>query len=244
MPRVFLVKNMRKRNILISNCVQGDVSIPVSLFPQCYVQDGCERNTAALPLSPCKPQDNSSGLTIRQEPGSPCYIRTHRPPYIRSKIKVTNGDMLHEDSASKLLNSVTPSCQICQKTFSNARTAKRHLKIHSNFKRYSCEFCGKGFNDTFDLKRHVRTHTGVRPFKCTMCNKAFTQRCSLETHLKKIHDVSQKLAFKERRDKLYVCEECGLTAHTQNILFTHLRTNHQSSKSQTNPKDTYCHKMA
>jgi uncharacterized Zn-finger protein len=36
----------------------------------------------------------------------------------------------------------------------------RHMKCHSDVKRYLCTFCGKGFNDTFDLKRHTRTHTG------------------------------------------------------------------------------------
>lgn len=59
------------------------------------------------------------------------------------------------------------SCPICHKTFSLARVMKRHLRTHSDFKRYSCEYCGKGFNDTFDLKRHVRTHTGELAITCS-----------------------------------------------------------------------------
>lgn len=51
-------------------------------------------------------------------------------------------------------------CQICGKKFNLARLLNRHLKCHSDVKRYLCTFCGKGFNDTFDLKRHTRTHTG------------------------------------------------------------------------------------
>lgn len=51
-------------------------------------------------------------------------------------------------------------CSICGKRFSLARLLNRHLKCHSDIKRYLCTFCGKGFNDTFDLKRHTRTHTG------------------------------------------------------------------------------------
>lgn len=51
-------------------------------------------------------------------------------------------------------------CQICGKKFTLARLLNRHLKCHSDIKRYLCTFCGKGFNDTFDLKRHTRTHTG------------------------------------------------------------------------------------
>lgn len=51
-------------------------------------------------------------------------------------------------------------CSICGKRFTLARLLNRHLKCHSDVKRYLCTFCGKGFNDTFDLKRHTRTHTG------------------------------------------------------------------------------------
>uniref|UniRef100_A0A3B3H3V1 Ovo-like zinc finger 1a n=1 Tax=Oryzias latipes TaxID=8090 RepID=A0A3B3H3V1_ORYLA len=118
---------------------------------------------------------------------------------------------------------------VCQKTFHYQRMLNRHIKCHNETKRHLCSFCGKGFNDTFDLKRHVRTHTGVRPYKCGLCDKAFTQRCSLESHMKKIHGVTLKYAYKERRNKLYVCEECGHTAGTQDDLALHLHTLHPDS---------------
>ncbi|XP_061565733.1 putative transcription factor Ovo-like 1a [Cololabis saira] len=121
-------------------------------------------------------------------------------------------------------------CQVCQKTFQYQRMLNRHLKCHNDTKRHLCKFCGKGFNDTFDLKRHVRTHTGVRPYKCTLCEKAFTQRCSLESHMKKIHSVTLKYAYKERRNKLYVCEECGHTAGAQDELLVHLHALHPDSQ--------------
>ncbi|ELK13335.1 Putative transcription factor Ovo-like 1 [Pteropus alecto] len=103
------------------------------------------------------------------------------------------------------------------------------MKCHNDVKRHLCTYCGKGFNDTFDLKRHVRTHTGVRPYKCSLCDKAFTQRCSLESHLKKIHGVQQKYAYKERRAKLYVCEECGCTSESQEGHVLHLKEHHPDS---------------
>ncbi|XP_030609791.1 putative transcription factor Ovo-like 1a [Archocentrus centrarchus] len=120
-------------------------------------------------------------------------------------------------------------CQVCQKTFQYQRMLNRHIKCHNETKRHLCSFCGKGFNDTFDLKRHVRTHTGVRPYKCNFCDKAFTQRCSLESHMKKIHSITLKYAYKERRNKLYVCEECGHTAGTQDELLIHLHSLHPDS---------------
>ncbi|XP_036275149.1 transcription factor Ovo-like 2 isoform X2 [Pipistrellus kuhlii] len=121
------------------------------------------------------------------------------------------------------------SCDLCGKSFRLQRMLNRHLKCHNQVKRHLCTFCGKGFNDTFDLKRHVRTHTGIRPYKCDVCNKAFTQRCSLESHLKKIHGVQQQYAYKQRRDKLYVCEDCGYTGPTQEDLYLHVNSAHPGS---------------
>nr|XP_028593970.1 transcription factor Ovo-like 2 isoform X3 [Podarcis muralis] len=121
------------------------------------------------------------------------------------------------------------NCELCGKGFRLQRMLNRHTKCHSQVKRHLCTFCGKGFNDTFDLKRHVRTHTGIRPYKCEICNKAFTQRCSLESHLKKIHGVQQQYAYKQRRDKLYVCEDCGYTGPTQEDLYMHISNIHPGS---------------
>ncbi|KAL3881027.1 hypothetical protein ACJMK2_033227 [Sinanodonta woodiana] len=120
-------------------------------------------------------------------------------------------------------------CRICQKSFNIQRLLNRHLKCHSEIKRYLCTFCGKGFNDTFDLKRHTRTHTGVRPYKCDMCEKAFTQRCSLESHGKKVHAVELAFQYKERRTKLYVCEDCGHSTKEPGLHYIHLKNYHPHS---------------
>jgi ovo-like protein len=105
----------------------------------------------------------------------------------------------------------------------------RHMKNHSNIKRYLCTFCQKGFNDAFDLKRHTRTHTGVRPFHCSECDRKFTQRCSLESHLNKVHQVELSFRYKERRAKLYVCEDCGCTTENPEEHLEHLQKFHPNS---------------
>ncbi|XP_017779268.1 PREDICTED: protein ovo isoform X2 [Nicrophorus vespilloides] len=120
-------------------------------------------------------------------------------------------------------------CRICNKTFALQRLLNRHMKCHSDVKRYLCTFCGKGFNDTFDLKRHTRTHTGVRPYKCSLCEKSFTQRCSLESHCLKVHGVQHQYAYKERRTKVYVCEECGHTTSEPEVHYIHLKEKHPYS---------------
>jgi len=120
-------------------------------------------------------------------------------------------------------------CTVCYKRFTLQRLLNRHLKCHSDMKRYLCTFCAKGFNDTFDLKRHTRTHTGVRPYKCDSCDKSFTQRCSLESHTLKVHNIQHDYAYKERRAKMYVCEECGSTTNQPDVHFNHLKTQHPYS---------------
>ncbi|CAF3641072.1 unnamed protein product [Rotaria sp. Silwood1] len=120
-------------------------------------------------------------------------------------------------------------CGLCMKTFKLQRLLNRHLKNHSQLKRYLCTFCGKGFNDTFDLKRHTRTHTGVRPFKCDQCEKAFTQRCSLESHQRKVHGLNHIYGYKIRRNKLYVCEDCGHTSTDPAKHYEHIKNFHPYS---------------
>lgn len=68
--------------------------------------------------------------------------------------------------------------------------------------------------------------TGVRPYKCVTCGKAFTQRCSLESHGRKVHGFNFQYAYKERRNKLYVCEDCGHTTSDPGQHFIHLKHFH------------------
>ncbi|XP_042368278.1 putative transcription factor Ovo-like 1a [Plectropomus leopardus] len=294
MPRAFLVKKANvspgKRNWSeLPDHERGDVYIPVSIFPPSVLMMEAEASLAeTTPLCLTK-QSLSDTQTHAELPSSTMLGRPQSPApsspeersevrrrsqggstYVRSKMKVTTGELPPDPSAPPLSlpaipapPSLTPNtavmavamttkpdpveavsmttrstgqnlsslfvCQVCQKTFQYQRMLNRHLKCHNETKRHLCSFCGKGFNDTFDLKRHVRTHTGVRPYKCTLCDKAFTQRCSLESHMKKIHSVTQKYAYKERRNKLYVCEECGLTSGTQDELLMHLHSLHPNS---------------
>lgn len=127
-------------------------------------------------------------------------------------------------------------CHVCKSTFALQRLLNRHMKTHSFYKRYQCPYCDKGFNDTFDLKRHVRTHTGIKPFKCNLCDKAFTQRCSLEAHTTRVHGVIYQYGFRERRAKLYVCEDCGETFQESNAYVEHLQERHPEAATKTRYK--------
>lgn len=62
-----------------------------------------------------------------------------------------------------------------------------------------------------------------------MCEKSFTQRCSLESHTLKVHGIQHQYAYKERRAKVYVCEECGHTTTEPEVHYVHLKQNHPYS---------------
>ncbi|XP_075383961.1 transcription factor Ovo-like 2 [Tenrec ecaudatus] len=235
MPKVFLVKRrspgiMHRSWTELPDEERADTYIPVSLG--CLLQepsedcrsDSGDSSIAEEPAgsrsssSPGAPESKAREPGNAQGPGG--HLAAKQGPVARSKIKFTTGSC--DDS-------VVHSCDLCGKCFRLQRMLNRHLKCHNQVKRHLCTFCGKGFNDTFDLKRHIRTHTGIRPYKCDICNKAFTQRCSLESHLKKIHGVQQQYAYKQRRDKLYVCEDCGYTSPTQEDLYLHVTSVHPGS---------------
>lgn len=116
----------------------------------------------------------------------------------------------------------------------------RHRRNHNPYKKYKCNFCEKAStirstsNDTSELilvnyrlnhlflTPHHRQakfgpfltfNLGVKPYNCNQCEKSFTQRCSLESHMDKIHGVKHDFTYKQRREKIYVCEDCGHSTH-------------------------------
>lgn len=113
---------------------------------------------------------------------------------------------------------------------------------HQNPHRYFCTFFHRDLPfDNISVSRisrntwskafrfDLRFVAGVRPYKCNMCEKSFTQRCSLESHCLKVHGVQHSYAYKERRTKVYVCEECGHTTGEPEVHYMHLKENHPYS---------------
>eukprot|EP00111_Clytia_hemisphaerica_P016496 TCONS_00048891-protein len=160
---------------------------------------------------------------------SSTFDLAYKPPSPSGSLSSMDSEPLSPSSSTTSESSTSSTkdlgikyqCQVCHKSYSHPRLLNRHLQSHTPYKKHHCPRCRKGFNDAFDLKRHIRTHTGIKPFQCRMCEKSFTQRCSLEAHMTRVHNVVHKFAFRERRPKLFVCEDCGVTFPDNNKFRQH-----------------------
>ncbi|XP_037373899.1 putative transcription factor ovo-like protein 3 isoform X1 [Talpa occidentalis] len=198
MPRAFLVRSRRPQPPNwghLPDQLRGDAYVPGGPSPTAPGSEGQGRQSITLWLlsSDCS---SLGGSPAPQSSG-----------YRDSWVAPPQGTL-----ATPPRGPGTLCCPLCPKAFPLQRMLTRHLKCHSPARRHVCRCCGKGFHDAFDLKRHMRTHTGIRPFRCGACGKAFTQRCSLEAHLAKVHGQPASYAYRERREKLHVCEDCGFTS--------------------------------
>ena len=79
--------------------------------------------------------------------------------------------------------------------------------------------------------------SGVKPYKCNHCEKAFTQRCSLESHCRKVHNLELNFGYKQRRNKTYVCEDCGHSTTDPEVHFNHLKERHPNCPALAKPHD-------
>lgn len=106
------------------------------------------------------------------------------------------------------------------------------MKRHYDIRPYSCEICNKAYAEKYDLKMHKRIHNNIRPFQCSECDKSFTQRCQLESHMTYGHNAKMPFKYRERRTKLYVCEECGITTNTASENEKHTQEFHFQNKEK------------
>ncbi|XP_070551664.1 transcription factor Ovo-like 2 [Ptychodera flava] len=257
--RHLVVSHPKYRNDFVGERISADILFPDHVIRRSREgdhqhQDGCNTVRVSVTSKLHIVSSEESKYTKRPKGGDESHLQgnlstlnaTNDKEYLKDKQRHQADDSPQQVSSASIKEDGDKAdeisvhgawenlhCVVCGKMFPHSRLLSRHTRSHDEMKRYQCQFCNKSFSDNFDLKRHVRTHTGVRPFKCELCEKAFTQRCSLESHKRKVHGIVLKYAYKQRREKLYVCEDCGHTTTSIEDHILHVRDNHPISTNVT-----------
>ncbi|XP_055998337.1 zinc finger and BTB domain-containing protein 24-like isoform X4 [Ostrea edulis] len=107
----------------------------------------------------------------------------------------TDSSAMDEDGADKQNGIRLPAtngprpykCEVCQRSFREVATLRKHEQLHRADRPYVCQTCGKSFLWSSNLKVHERVHTGERPYKCKICHRCFTQSNDLRRHERNVH---------------------------------------------------------
>ncbi|NWU89827.1 ZFAT protein, partial [Upupa epops] len=125
------------------------------------------------------------------------------------------------------------SCPVCEKSFSDERLIKSHIKTNHpevsmstvseilgrrvqlkgliGKRAVKCPYCDFYFmRNGSDLQRHIWAHEGVKPFKCSLCEYAARSKSSLKAHMNR-HST----------EKTHNCDMCGKKFKSKGTLKSH-----------------------
>ncbi|XP_006830909.1 PREDICTED: zinc finger protein ZFAT-like [Chrysochloris asiatica] len=125
------------------------------------------------------------------------------------------------------------SCPVCEKSFSEDRLIKSHIKTNHpevsmstvsevlgrrvqlkgliGKRATKCPHCDFYFmKNGADLQRHIWAHEGVKPFKCSLCEYATRSKSNLKAHMNR-HST----------EKTHLCDMCGKKFKSKGTLKSH-----------------------
>ncbi|CAL1301136.1 unnamed protein product [Larinioides sclopetarius] len=80
-------------------------------------------------------------------------------------------------------------CSICFRGFSY-KDWDILDETNRNFNERICPICKKSFYDAGTMRRHLKVHQSCRElYVCNICSKSFTRKDNLNVHMKTIHMV-------------------------------------------------------
>lgn len=109
-------------------------------------------------------------------------------------------------------------CEVCQRSFREIATLRKHEQLHRADRPYICTTCGKSFLWSSNLKVHERVHTGERPYKCKICHRCFTQSNDLRRHERNVHMRSLSKIYKQPAARAQSAGQVSLTPYQQALM--------------------------
>lgn len=118
------------------------------------------------------------------------------------------------------------ACTFCDNTYKTKSGLSLHLNQHKGMFKYICDICGSGFNYKSAFDGHMNGHTGEKPYRCTLCQKAYQFQCDLFKHKR---NCGRKETYS------HVCSICGKKFKEDKYLKEHI-------KGHENPERYTCDK--
>lgn len=116
-------------------------------------------------------------------------------------------------------------CAHCPKSFKRVSELNHHIKGHTGETKHTCDVCGRGFRRQSELQRHATLHTDERPHNCPVCGKDFRSFSSMREHTQRHYGHTGK----------HICPQCGKHFFKRLKLERHL-----ISKKYCTTKCRYC----
>ena len=99
----------------------------------------------------------------------------------------------------------------------------------------SCNICEKTYFDSSTLKKHINTvHNKQKDRKCDSCGKAFTNNSLLNVHIKRVHREKNKIKRvheDNKSEKNLCCDKCGAVFSSISNRNRHIKNNHSCIKN-------------
>ena len=57
------------------------------------------------------------------------------------------------------------------------------MLVHTDENPHTCNLCDKSFTQASNMKKHMLIHTGEKPHTCKLCDKSFTQASHMKAPL-------------------------------------------------------------
>ena len=154
-----------------------------------------------------------------------------------------NGEIKDEDnvgtviSFKKIKKEKIFKCEFCSLEFKNWEQRKKHINtIHADEmidEKTECQKCGKELKNKMWLIRHQKHNceqNSKRKVECPFCDKQFTVKGGrIVNHIHYYHaDMQDTEDYKKilQQSKCPMCELCGLTFRSKELLSSHLRIDH------------------